>query len=96
MYIFLIYQTDNDDYDTYDAAIVIAPDAEWARMMHPAGSEKYPEDDPWLEYHNKRCWVSSPDKVGVKMIGEYIPTPAEEEHLDELQPRFILKSFHSG
>lgn len=94
MYIFLISQTENDDYDTYDAAIVIAPDEDWARTMHPAGSDRYPDYDPWGMAIS--MWASSPGKVKVERIGEYIPTDKEKEDLDALQPRFILKSFNAG
>lgn len=94
MYIFLISQVENDDYDTYDAAVVIAPNEDWARTMHPAGSNRYPDFDPWIE--NVRTWASSPENVKVERIGEYFPTPDEQEDIDGLQPRFILKSFNAG
>ncbi|MFA6125419.1 hypothetical protein [Sphingomonas sp.] len=35
MKLFLISQNQNYDYDTYDSAVVAAPDEETARLMNP-------------------------------------------------------------
>lgn len=37
MKLFLIKQNKNNDYDTYDSAVVAAPDADAARLIHPTG-----------------------------------------------------------
>tara|TARA_R110000796_G_scaffold80282_2_gene177738 strand:- start:427 stop:756 length:330 start_codon:yes stop_codon:yes gene_type:complete len=58
LYLWKIYQNENNDYDTYDSAIVVAPDEESARKIHPFSfSEPGVKDDPrsmkshfkWLE-----------------------------------------------
>jgi inorganic pyrophosphatase/exopolyphosphatase len=37
MNIYLISQTENEDYDTYNSAVVYAPDEDTARNLHPSG-----------------------------------------------------------
>lgn len=56
MKLYLISQTANLEYDTYDAAVVAAPDEEIARKIKPSDSEDYPE------------WTT-PDNVRVQLIG---------------------------
>jgi hypothetical protein len=58
--LWLISQTTNNDYDTYDSAVVCAETEEAARGIHPSGSG-------W-EY-SSGSWVSE-DKVTVRLIGE--------------------------
>ena len=36
LYLWKIYQNENNDYDTYSDAIVVAPDEESARNIHPS------------------------------------------------------------
>jgi hypothetical protein len=36
LYLWKIYQNENNGYDTYNEAIVVAPDEETARNIHPA------------------------------------------------------------
>ena len=38
LYLWKIYQNENNDYDTYSDAIVVASDEESARNTHPIGS----------------------------------------------------------
>lgn len=68
MNLYLIWQEENMDYDTYDSAIVCAENMDEACKIHPNGS-------PWNhEYDNE--WASSPDKVYARLIGKaesYIP-----------------------
>jgi len=56
MKLFLISQDWNSNYDTFDAAVVAAPDEETARRM-------YPGSDPSHEW----C---APEHVQVEHIGE--------------------------
>lgn len=60
MNLYLIQQTVNQNYDTYDSAVVVAESAEEARNMHPAG---YCHDQ-----ENMRTWAR-PEDVSVKCIG---------------------------
>lgn len=48
MKLYLISQEANDDYGTYDKAVVAAPDEATARTMHPDGGV-YPHTDGWYE-----------------------------------------------
>jgi len=49
MNIYLIAQNTNNDYDTYDSAVVIAPDEEAARNMHPHDAHM---GDTWTDPEN--------------------------------------------
>lgn len=60
MKIFLISQQFNTGYDTYDSAVVIAPDAEAAKLMHPRSGGTLDSDD----------WVSDSNLVSAREIGE--------------------------
>lgn len=40
MNLYLISQTANDDYDSFDSAVVAAPSAAAARMIHPSVQHK--------------------------------------------------------
>ena len=64
MKIYLISQTANNDYDTYDSAVVYAPDEETARNTHPYDGKQISWVTP--DY----AWCKSPDQVGVRYIGE--------------------------
>lgn len=80
MKIYLISQTENNDYDTYDSAVVCAPDEETAQKMSPAdGSVMTP--DNWINY----TWCESQEQVNVKYLGE-----------TELEQGLILSSFNAG
>ncbi len=61
MNLYLISQTDNIDYDTYDSAVVAAPDEESAKRIPPT-------EDSW-----DSSWAKSPDSVKVKLIGAASP-----------------------
>jgi hypothetical protein len=63
LYLWHISQTENNNYDTYDSAVVIAPDEDAARLIHPGGTDL---KDWGYKYGT---WCSSPDKVSVRRIG---------------------------
>ena len=64
MKLYLITQTTNEDYDTYDSAVVCANSEREARMMQPNGHLYYsPGDDV-------ETW-SPPEDVKVSYLGEY-------------------------
>ena len=63
MKLFLISQTENNEYDTYDSAVVCAPNEDAARLMSPADGKPA---DFGLEYSS---WCSAVDKVTVQLIG---------------------------
>lgn len=61
MKLFLILQTENDDYDTYDSAVVAAETEEDARLINPDGKEEF-----GMAYSS---WCKTPDDVTVKYLG---------------------------
>lgn len=61
MPLYLISQTENEGYDTYDSAVVVAPDEEAARNTLPSEYAK------WEDHYSS--WASSPSNVIVKLIG---------------------------
>lgn len=69
MKLFLISQTENDDYDTYDSAVVCAPDEDAARLMDPGGKNGAPAD--FRRGYSR--WCSAADKVTVQLIGDAAP-----------------------
>lgn len=64
MKLFLISQTENQDYDTFDSVVVAAETEEIASTIHP-----YFNKD-WWDGEWEDSWCSSPDKVSVKYLGE--------------------------
>jgi hypothetical protein len=62
MKLYLLSQTKNNDYDTYDSCIVCALDEESARLIRP--------DSRNWEDNYSYSWVIDPEHVKVKYIGE--------------------------
>ena len=63
MNIYLIEQTDNQNYDTFDSAIVAASTEDKARLIHPSDIENW--DGQSDKYGT---WVNS-EMVTVTLIG---------------------------
>ncbi|MCP4397775.1 MAG: hypothetical protein GY801_10815 [bacterium] len=83
MKLFLIEQSQNDNYDTYDAAVVIAENEEEARNMDPSTGEQMEKEDWRREISN---WCSSPNHVSVKFLGESVDS----------KKGIVCSSFHAG
>lgn len=83
MKLFLIWQDVNDDWDTHDSAVVVAPDEETARNMDPANGLPVDWNCDWIS----RRWVSNPDDVQVDYLGEAA---------DGLESCVICASFNAG
>lgn len=65
MNLYLITQDVNNDWDTYDAAVVAAETSEDAITIHPTGNPYTPEE--WdQDFIN---WAQRPDQVTAKFIG---------------------------
>ena len=69
--LYKIFQTkNNDDCDTYDSAIVCAPDEETAKRIYPGGGIGehclFIEDNP---LGVDSSWVTDPNNVKVEYIG---------------------------
>ena len=80
--LYLISQTVNDDYDTFDSAVVAARDEEDARSIHPASSwlgmsyiptvtqtAKEAEEEKEKHVHNEDCTWTTRENVEVRLIG---------------------------
>lgn len=61
MNLYLISQEVNNDYDTYDSAVVCAENEDEARLTPPSGDAW---DKTW-----RLTWVEDPKDVKVKLIG---------------------------
>lgn len=80
MNLYLISQHENNDYDTYDSAVVVAESAEAARLIHPSG-------DGWDEF-NRHAWATCPEHVKIKYLGKADELLKAEE--------IICASFNAG
>lgn len=68
--LYKIEQSVNNDYDTYDSAVVVADNEDEARKMHPAGVE---DGDLQLWYQRDikyDSWATRLEQVKVTLIGE--------------------------
>ncbi len=81
MKLYKISQTENIGYDTYDSAIVAAPDEDTARMIDPDG-RVFPNWKREFSY-----WCPHPSQVTVEYIGE-----AKED----AQQGVVIGSFNAG
>lgn len=96
MNLYRISQSENNDYDTYDSAVVAAPDEATARSIHPVDNIIWnAEKSAWcykktgeLEFHLASTWCKHPDAVAVTLIGT--------AHSSITQPGVILASFNAG
>lgn len=86
MNIYRISQAVNNNYDTYDSAIVVAPDDKVAQRMSPGGDGEPMTRKEWAYRHN--CWASSPSEVTVKYVG------VADAQYDK--PAVLLASFNAG
>jgi hypothetical protein len=87
MNLYLISQTENDCYDTYDSAVICAASAEEAQKVHPAIHHESPDLDPWTSRFYSDRWASSPAAVTVKLLGTADPT---------IPAGVVLTSFNAG
>lgn len=101
MNLYKLSQTINEDYDTYDSAIVCAENEEEARHIHPSEFVTHYKDGKWYgtyavapysEYETENCfrsWVKFEDldQVKVELIGE-----AEAN----IKKGVVLASFNAG
>jgi hypothetical protein len=81
MNLYLIEQSENDDYGTYDSAVVCAPDEATAKRMHPMRGE---------QLHTlgevSSDWVTDPDLVDCTFLG--VSTDPKQ--------RVVCASFNAG
>lgn len=74
MNLYLISQTENNGYDSYDSAVVVAESEEAARKIHPAQS-LVEGAEWWLDRWSKHTWCESPAQVKVEYLGPYYGWP---------------------
>jgi len=82
MKLYLISQTVNNGYDTYDSAVVCAPDEETARRMDPGG-----EGGAMVNPEDNYCWTNDLANVKVDYIGK--AKPGTLQHV-------VCASFNAG
>lgn len=101
MKLFLISQEENDDYDTYDEAVVCAESEEDAKRICPSNYYEYNEELKVFHWHcnigtNKEqyhpkdlcgSWATRLENIEVEYIGE-----AKEGS----KPGIICASFNAG
>ncbi|MDX2442144.1 MAG: hypothetical protein QNK40_16535 [Desulfobacterales bacterium] len=89
MHLYLIEQSENPGYDTYDSAVVCAGTAEKARHIFPDKRTLWVKDhweDRYGEYYDSYDWTH-PDNVTVTRIGKAAKTSVAGA---------ILSSFNAG
>lgn len=82
MNIYLLAQQDKTGYDTYDSAVVFAPDEESARNMSPSDGESI----NWSQ--RNYTWADSPEGVIVQLLG-VASSP-------DCSPGLVCSSFNAG
>ena len=82
MNLYLISQTHNRDYDTYDSAVVVAESAEIAKQMQPSSGELYTRPSMF----DRNTWAD-PEYVEVVYLGK-------ADIIDER--KVICASFNAG
>lgn len=78
--LYLIMQSENTGYDTYDSAVVVAKNEEIARNTYPGTGNQI----DWTE--EPYCWCSRPENVEVRYLGDAV----------NLNPGVICASFNAG
>jgi hypothetical protein len=88
MFVYLIEQTVNEDYDTFSSAVVVAHSKDEASKMHPNASYTWSgsrwQDGSWID---DGSWAK-PEDVFVTLIG--VADPSFDK------PKVILASFRAG
>lgn len=95
MNIYLIWQNENNNYDTFDSAVVIAENEYEARCTHPNPEYKFIDnelyficEDGTIKKENYSYgWVDNPFKVEVELIGSASKGA---------KPRVVCTSFNAG
>lgn len=70
MKLYKISQDENNEYDTFDSAVVCAESEQEARSISPQCLWGHSPINKWIEDDN--TWCSSPDKVQVMYLGEAV------------------------
>jgi len=88
MNLYLITQTENNCYDTFDSAVVVADCADDARQILPGFWDFVSRCGKWREAKwDGRKWATHPDNVTAKYVGSFT---------DEKPGTVICASFNAG
>lgn len=85
MNLYKISQNSNIDYDTYDSAIVCAPDEATAKSIHPNRRDEVPEHKTVPELFD--TWCDTQNQVTIELIGTADPS---------IPQGVVLASFNAG
>ena len=91
MNIYLLSQSVNTGYDTWDSCVVIAKDEEEARMTHPY--YRYFTDDPNDEYNN---WNGIDRSYGGWCDAKYVSVELIGTAADGMERQVVCSSFNAG
>ena len=97
MKLYLLTQTDNRGYDTFDSCVVCAPSEEEAREIHPRGDRRHAKGRGWfliddLDLFDLRTWVDCGGWVEPGLVTATLIGVADAG----LKPGVVLASFHAG
>jgi hypothetical protein len=75
MNLYLLTQSDNSGWATFDGMVVAAESSEDARKIHPLEICKIENPELFKDYNinfweDKHCWADSPENVKVKFLGK--------------------------
>ena len=95
MNIYLLTQEENTGYDTYDSAIVAAPNAKAAKKINPGGFRVWNEQGHWdFIFHDRTTrpdsddtWANKLENINVKLIGKAA---------SDVKKGIVLASFNAG
>jgi ketol-acid reductoisomerase len=81
MNIYLISQTANNNYDTFDSVVVVAKTAQDARNINPESSWGS-TNSIWMDWEKAGrpgigTWAKRPDEVTVELVGKALETMKE-------------------
>jgi len=82
MKLYLLSQSVNNDYDTYDSFVICCNNEDEARQSHPSGRVLNPRDD--FLYCD---WTNNQENISVKYLGEADP---------DLPFGIVCSSFNAG
>jgi len=91
MNLYLLTQSENTDYDTYDSCVVVAVTPAAARKIHPNGDNYDNRQEPgnkWNNTYPSGDWTSDPKKVTATLIGE--------AHKSLKENSVVIYSFNAG
>jgi hypothetical protein len=91
MNIYLLSQSVNTGYDTWDSCVVIAKDEEEARMTHPY--YRFFNDDPNDEYNN---WDGIDICSGAWCDAKYVSVELIGTAADGMERQVVCSSFNAG